>query len=100
MDKNKRIRRIAKRITKNDILNPYPIQFTFHAEYLYQDYWIYDLDGDIEYKILIMDTDSKKLKGDAGYSLRVGTYRVLYDIDDKAKVVTIYRIKHRREAYR
>lgn len=22
--------------------------------------------------------DSKKLKGDAGYSLRVGTYRVLY----------------------
>lgn len=44
--------------------------------------------------------DSKKLKGDAGYSLRVGTYRVLYDIDDKAKMVTIYRIKHRREAYR
>ena len=45
-------------------------------------------------------TDSKKLKGDAGYSLRVGAYRVLYDIDDKAKTVTIYRIKHRREAYR
>lgn len=45
-------------------------------------------------------TDSKKLKGDAGYSLRVGTYRVLYDIDDKAKAVTIYRVKHRREAYR
>ncbi|MCX6059122.1 MAG: type II toxin-antitoxin system RelE/ParE family toxin [Chloroflexi bacterium] len=44
--------------------------------------------------------DSKKLKGDAGYSLRVGTYRILYDIDDKAKTVTIYRIKHRREAYR
>ncbi|MCX6034165.1 MAG: type II toxin-antitoxin system RelE/ParE family toxin [Chloroflexi bacterium] len=45
-------------------------------------------------------TDSKKLKGDAGYSLRVGTYRVLYDIDDKAKTVTIYRIKHCSEAYR
>ena len=44
--------------------------------------------------------DSKKLKGDAGYSLRIGTYRVLYDIDDKSKMVTIYRIKHRREAYR
>jgi mRNA interferase RelE/StbE len=27
--------------------------------------------------------DSKKLRGDAGYSLRIGTYRVLYDIDDK-----------------
>ena len=35
-------------------------------------------------------TDSKKLKGDAGYSLRIGTYRVLYDIDDKLQVVTIY----------
>lgn len=44
--------------------------------------------------------DSKKLRGDAGFSLRVRTYRVLYSIDDKAKVVTIYRIKHRREAYR
>ena len=44
-------------------------------------------------------TNSKKLKGGAGYSLRVGTYRVLYDID-KAKTITIYRIKHRREAYR
>jgi len=45
-------------------------------------------------------TDSKKLKGNAGYSLRVGTYRVLYDIDDKIQIVTIYRIRHRREAYR
>ena len=44
--------------------------------------------------------DSKKLKGDAGYSLRVGTFRVLYDIDDKMQLVTIYRVKHRREAYR
>lgn len=44
--------------------------------------------------------DSKKLKGDAGFPLRVGTYRVLYDIDNPTKVVTIYRIKHRREAYR
>jgi mRNA interferase RelE/StbE len=44
--------------------------------------------------------DSKKLKGNAGYSLRVGTFRVLYDIDDKARTITIYRIKHRREAYR
>jgi len=35
---------------------------------------------------------SKKLKGDAGFSLRVGTYRVLYDIDDKAKAVTIIEL--------
>jgi mRNA interferase RelE/StbE len=43
---------------------------------------------------------AKKLKGIGGYSLRVGVYRVLYDIDDSARVVTIYRVKHRREAYR
>jgi mRNA interferase RelE/StbE len=44
--------------------------------------------------------DAKKLKGDSGYSLRVGVYRVLYDIDDGEQEVTIYRVKHRREAYR
>jgi mRNA interferase RelE/StbE len=44
--------------------------------------------------------DAKRLKGVGGYSLRVGVYRVLYDIDDAARTVTIYRIKHRREAYR
>jgi mRNA interferase RelE/StbE len=44
--------------------------------------------------------DAKKLKGDLGYSLRVGVYRILYDVDDKAQTVTIYRVKHRREVYR
>ncbi|MUG91035.1 type II toxin-antitoxin system RelE/ParE family toxin [Scytonema sp. UIC 10036] len=41
--------------------------------------------------------DAKKLKGDSGYSQRVGVYRILYDIDDDAQIVTIYRIKHRRK---
>jgi mRNA interferase RelE/StbE len=44
--------------------------------------------------------DSKKLRGTKGHSLRVGTYRILYDIDDETHTVTIYRVKHRREAYR
>jgi len=44
--------------------------------------------------------DSKKLKGDAGYSLRIGIYRILYEVDDRAQTVTICRIKHRRDAYR
>jgi mRNA interferase RelE/StbE len=44
--------------------------------------------------------DAKKLKGDLGYSLRVGVYRILYDVDDEARTVTIYRVKHRRDAYR
>jgi mRNA interferase RelE/StbE len=44
--------------------------------------------------------DAKKLKSDVGYSLRVGMYRILYDIDDQTQIITVYRIKHRREAYR
>jgi mRNA interferase RelE/StbE len=32
--------------------------------------------------------------------LRVGVYRILYDVDDGARTVTVYRVKHRREAYR
>ena len=43
---------------------------------------------------------AKRLQGRMDYSLRVGVYRILYDIDDRERVVTIYRVKHRREAYR
>jgi mRNA interferase RelE/StbE len=31
---------------------------------------------------------------------RIGDYRVLYEIDEKAKAVRILRVRHRREAYR
>ncbi|MEW5720549.1 MAG: type II toxin-antitoxin system RelE/ParE family toxin [Chloroflexota bacterium] len=44
--------------------------------------------------------NTKKLEIELGYSLRVGTYRILYDIDDSLQSVTLYRVKHRREAYR
>ncbi len=44
---------------------------------------------------------SKKLTGCANeWRLRVGAYRVLYEIDDKAGVVRIFRIRHCREVYR
>lgn len=35
-----------------------------------------------------------------GWRIRVRHIRVLYQIDDKAKSVVIYRIKHRKEVYR
>jgi len=44
--------------------------------------------------------DAKKLHGSTDYSLRVGVYRILYDIDDESRTATVYRVKHRREAYR
>ena len=44
---------------------------------------------------------AKKLSGAAdGYRVRTGDYRILYTIDDQKKIVTIYRIRHRREVYR
>ncbi len=44
--------------------------------------------------------NAKRLKGRTDYSLRVGVYRILYDIEDESKVVTVYRVKHRQDAYR
>jgi mRNA interferase RelE/StbE len=41
-----------------------------------------------------------KLTVEEGYRLRSGDYRILYRIDDKNKVIYIYRIKHRKESYR
>jgi len=41
-----------------------------------------------------------KLTNEEGYRIRIADYRVLYRIDDKLKEVFIYRIKHRRKAYR
>ena len=43
---------------------------------------------------------SIKLQAGKGYRLRIGDYRVLYEIDDAARVVTIFAVRHRREAYR
>lgn len=43
---------------------------------------------------------SLKLTNEEGYLIRMGNYRVLYRIDDKAKEIFIYRVKQRKEAYR
>lgn len=43
---------------------------------------------------------SKRFKGNLGYTLRVGVYRILYDVDDEARTVTTFRVKHRRDVYR
>ncbi len=43
---------------------------------------------------------TKKLQGETGYRMRVGDYRVLYEIDDSNQTITIYRVKHRRDVYR
>lgn len=42
----------------------------------------------------------KKLTNEEGYRIRVGKFRILYRINDPSKEVIIYRVKHRKEAYR
>ena len=42
----------------------------------------------------------KKLVGEIGWRIRIRNYRVLYTIEDNKKLVTIYRVKHRKEVYR
>ena len=42
----------------------------------------------------------KKLTADEGYRIRSGDFRILYRIDDHAKDVIVYRVKHRKEVYR
>lgn len=34
------------------------------------------------------------------YRIRQGDYRILYTVDDRQKLVEVYRVGHRREVYR
>ena len=42
----------------------------------------------------------RKLTGRDGWRIRMGPYRVIYEIDDAARIVTVLDIGHRREVYR
>ena len=43
---------------------------------------------------------SKKLKySESSYRLRIGDYRVIYQVDSQDKVIIIYHIRHRKDAY-
>jgi mRNA interferase RelE/StbE len=41
-----------------------------------------------------------KLTGREGWRIRVGNYRVIYEIDDKQQSVIILHVGHRRDVYR
>jgi mRNA interferase RelE/StbE len=47
------------------------------------------------------DANVKKLTGyEDRYRLRVGNYRVIYDVTDKQLVILVVGVGHRREIYR
>ncbi len=43
---------------------------------------------------------AQKLVGLEGYRIRVGDYRILYELDDTTRVVFVTRVRHRRDVYR
>lgn len=44
---------------------------------------------------------SLKLAGAAdAYRIRFGPYRILYTVSDRVRIVAVFEIAHRREAYR
>jgi mRNA interferase RelE/StbE len=58
----------------------------------------------IEDKMMELEQDPrppgcKKLKGRDAYRIRIGDYRVIYEVNDGRLVVTVITIGHRREVY-
>jgi mRNA interferase RelE/StbE len=41
-----------------------------------------------------------KLSGREGWRIRVGDYRVVYEITDKTQTITVQHVGHRRDVYR
>jgi mRNA interferase RelE/StbE len=82
----------------------YRVEFTSRA-----DRDVRDLDRDARDKILERCAElgeqprgqqTKKLQGQSSsYRARVGTHRILFSIDDDAKVVVIARVVDRKDAY-
>jgi len=42
----------------------------------------------------------KKLKGEDAYRIRVGDYRVIYEINDSTIIVTVISVGHRKNIYK
>jgi mRNA interferase RelE/StbE len=41
-----------------------------------------------------------KLSNEPSYRIRVGNYRIIYDIDDRGRVVVINAALHRKDSYK
>ena len=46
-------------------------------------------------------TGARKISGSKDdWRIRIGEYRVIYEVDERTKSVKIMRVRHRRDAYR
>jgi mRNA interferase RelE/StbE len=44
--------------------------------------------------------DQRNFSGDPAYRIRVGYYRVIYDVAQKVLTILILRVAHRKDVYR
>ena len=42
----------------------------------------------------------KKLKGEEAYRIRIGDYRIIYEIEDDKIIVTVVSVGHRKDIYK
>ncbi|MDA2937535.1 type II toxin-antitoxin system RelE/ParE family toxin [Acidobacteria bacterium AH-259-A15] len=43
---------------------------------------------------------SEKLSGQDRYRVRQGNYRIVYSVEDQARIIRIVKVGHRKDAYR
>ena len=43
---------------------------------------------------------AEKLAGLEAFRLRVGNYRIIYEVDDSTRVIVVTQVRRRREVYR
>lgn len=46
------------------------------------------------------ENNIKKLRNRDGFRLRVGNYRVIYNLEDEVLIIEVLEIGHRKEVYR
>jgi len=85
---------------------PYTIKLLKRAERDLSQFPKKDLDRISEKITALADQprppQAKPLKGElkGHFRIRIGNYRVVYQVDTKASMIAVVRIGHRREVYR
>lgn len=83
----------------------YQIEFTKNAKKQFKK-----LPSDVQERVAVKINElaieprpnrAKKLQGnDSLYRIRVGDYRIVYEIKDNILLITVVRVKHRSEVYK
>ncbi|CAG0970719.1 hypothetical protein FLAV_01219 [Flavobacteriales bacterium] len=59
-----------------------------------------DIFEELQYSFAPIRLDIIKLKGHTSYRIRLGDWRIIYNVDKKNKLIIVYDILPRKTAYR